>query len=183
MSTVEAEVVEPRTRKAKKQIKVARSKTGSDITFPSIMVDGLLKSLTVPWDREIFLPPEFEQDPYVLDAEEKGEIAIETASRMPTAPDPLPQDLDSAAKGWLEQLTRGPYTEQLKTHLKDWRNPRFPDRTNRKGRMNELTNRILPLVKYAVQYEKKLQNREEVLKDLMAVADFIEDEGWQYQPG
>ena len=162
--------------------KVIRSVTGSDLTFPSKMVDGMMKSLTAKWDQDIFLPPEFENDPYVRDAEAKGQVKIGEAERIPTGPKPLPDSLDSTSKGWLTQLLYGAYDERMKSFLTDWANPTFPRGANKSARITDLMDRILPLVKYAIQYEQEMRNRSDVLADLNKVEDFIENEGWKWQP-
>lgn len=163
-------------------IKVIRSKTGSDFTFPTRVVDGKDKSVTAPWDRQAYLPPEFWDDPYVRDAVEKGLVEVSDAQRMPPGPDPMPDELDANAKGWLYNLIHGKYNEQYKSFLADWRG-KFPVGSNRKARINELVNRIQPLCRHAVRLERKNQNRADLIADLETTIKWIEDEGWQIQVG
>lgn len=166
------------------KIKVIRSLTGSDYTFPSKMVDGLLKSLTAPWNRGAFLPPEFADDPYVLDADAKGFVEISESDLIPAGPAPYPQEIedDPLLKGWLTSLLFGPYTDQFKSYLKDWINPRQVVSGARGAvtRVLMLKNRVLPLVRCALQLEAKGQNRQELLADLKKVEQFVANEEWQW---
>jgi len=166
------------------KIKVIRSVSGSDHTFPSKMVDGLLKSLTAPWDRYTFLPPEFVDDPYVLDASAKGLVDIQDSDRMPAGPEPYPQEIedDSLLKGWLTSLLYGPYTDQFRSYLKDWINPRMAASGARGAvtRVLMLKNRVLPLVRCALRLEAKGQNRQGLLADLKKVEQFVANEEWQW---
>jgi len=166
------------------KIKIIRSLTGSDYTFPNKMVEGLIKSLTAPWDRAAFLPPEFTSDPYVLDAQAKGFVEIKDSDKMPTGPGPYPQEIedDAAMKGWLTSLLYGPYTEQFQSYLKGWIDKRLTESGNKGAatRVNMLKTRILPLVRCALKLEPKNQNRQDLITDLKRVEQFIVGREWEW---
>jgi len=166
------------------RIKVIRSLMGSDLTFPTRRRDGMEVSLTAHWDRDIFLPQDFADDPYVLDAVAKRLAEIREADEMPSGPEPYPDGIESdpMLKGWLTSLLYGPYTQQFKDFLTDWRNPKLAS-TGARGaatRVVSLKTRILPLVRCAMQYEAKNQSRKELLADLKKVEKFIVEEEWQW---
>jgi hypothetical protein len=167
-----------------KRFKVIQSKTGSDFTFPTKMVDGAPKSLTAPWDRAALLPDEFQNDPYILDAAEKGQVEISDADKIPTGPLPFPKEVDDdpILKGFATALLYGAYTDQLKSYSKDWTNKRLAEQGNRgaPARINSLRNRVLPLVRCIITLEKKLQNRADVLSDMKRVEKFITGKEWEW---
>jgi hypothetical protein len=161
----------------KRVVKVIKSKEG-EFTFPSIMVNGILKSLTCFPDRWTLLPKEFYEDEYVLDAEEKGLVLIKESDTIPEGRRRYPDSIetDTTAKGWLDTLLNGAYTDQFKSYLTDWQKVRNTE----KGKIIQLKDRILPMVRVALEREAEGQNRPELLKDLERMQTYILKEEWQW---
>lgn len=163
---------------AKKRVFKVIKSTKGEFTFPTINVDGQPKSLTCYPNRWTLLPKEFVDNEYLDDALAKGMVELKESDSIPEARRPYTDvvENDPTAKGWLDILLNGPYTDQMKSYLVDWRS----SRTVSKGRQGELKNRILPLVQCAIEREKEQQNRKDLLQDLERLEQYILKEEWNW---
>lgn len=173
----------PRPEPKRTVVKTLRSKIGSSIYIPSMNLDERKMGigLEAPYDHWGYIPDGWETNPYLIDYAEKGMIELGESEGMPPPAPTIPEEMDNyqldpSQREWIRTLCYGPYSEQFSSQLTDWKDRGLASKT---GRQDILVTRVSPMCKAAIEIERLVKNRPDVIGSLESVIEFVENEGWR----
>ena len=175
---VEETAVEEKPRRPK--LFKVKSKTGSSLhivtTNPLVPLNSPQYGFEIPWNRFALVGKEWQENPYLLDAIERGDVEVDESPGLPTPAAEMPTEFSAEHREWLKALLYGPYNSGFKQLLTDWRSAGAVKKD--RSRIGMLSDKVLPVCIAARRLEATIQNRPELLDDLSKVIQFVQNAEW-----